>query len=109
MGFGGFASRPPRRGSLRGCVSQPLRPGLVLRVHVVVLYLAERPPVVAVDDLLEGAVVIVERESQVPDLARLDRGFRPLEKAVLQDDVVPILLVERVEEVEIDVVRLKSR
>ena len=109
--FGGEARRPPRSGSMNdnreafgGGVLQALCPGLVFRVHVVVLDLAHAPAAIAVDDPLEHVGLVVEGESDVADTAVLDRSLRASEEVVFEDDPLPALSAQGVEEIDIDVV-----
>ena len=81
MDFGGRASLPPRSGSmtttarpLAAASFNPLSARLVFRVHVVVLNLAERPVIEAVEDVREALVIVVERKTQMADASVANRG-----------------------------------
>ena len=84
---------------------QALRARLVVDVHVVVLDLAH-VPVVVVQDVLEFLVRAVEREALVADLSRLLHVVKKLRRPDLFK-MLPFLPVQRVHQVEIDVVSLK--
>ena len=86
---------------------QSTRARLVLRVHVVVLNLAELPQIGAAHDLLKAFVLIVEGESDVPDQP-VGLCFRGLvQQLVLQHNVAPARTVQRVHQVEVNVIRLQ--
>ena len=86
---------------------QPTRPRLIFRIHVVVLNLAEVPQFAAVDDLLKARIVVVKGETEMPDASIGQRLGGLVQKIVLQNNVVPAILTQRVQKVKINVVRLQ--
>ena len=88
---------------------QALCARLVLRVHVVVLNLAERPAVVTVDDVTKAFVIVVERKPEVADASVANRRLGFFQELVFQDELVPALFIQGVEQIEINVIDVYKR
>ncbi len=69
--------------SLAVGVFEPAHTRLGGDIHVVVLDLAEIPAVVIVDDLLEGAVIVMEGKAEALDLAGFLHALRPFQHSQL--------------------------
>ena len=93
--------------ALGGRKLQPALARLILRVHVVVLNLAEGEQIAAVRDLLEGGVIVVEGEAEMTDAPVGESPLGPLEQSVLENRRVPALVTERVQQIEIDMAGLQ--
>ena len=93
--------------ALAGRQLQPLAAGLVVLVHVVELDLDELPEVGGGDDRLEVLVEAVEAEAEVADTAVGQGTLGGLELALLQHGL-PVIRVQPVQQVEVDVVVLQA-
>ena len=49
----------------------------------------------------------MEREAEIPDAPVGQRGLGPVQQSVLQDNILPPVVIQRVQQVEIDMVRLQ--
>jgi hypothetical protein len=92
---------------LSGRQFQAARPGLILRVHVVVLNLAKTPQIAAVDDLLEGLVLVVKGEAEMPDAPVGQRGLGPASRSCFRTISCQRLVTQRVQQVKVDMVGLQ--
>jgi xylulokinase len=93
--------------TLGGGKLQSLRAGLILCVHVVVLNLAEGPAVEAIDDFWKAVVTVVEGETKMADAPVGHRRPGLFQELEFQNDFVPSLFAQGVEQIEINVVGLE--